>query len=95
MALVCTLAVASPGSAGVMKRAAAFGLGYGAVIAFLRNGSRSMAGCARSDRELTDDEITELKAILECLHDLTERVETLSPAVHMTLKQMSIYLTHG
>jgi LuxR family transcriptional regulator len=80
---------------GVMKRAAAFGLCHGAVIAFVRNGSRSMAGCARSDRELTDDEIAELKGILEALHDLTERVETLSPAVHMTLKQMSIYLTHG
>jgi LuxR family transcriptional regulator len=80
---------------GVMKRSAAFGLRYGAVIAILRNGSRSMAGFARADRELTDGEIADLKGILEDLHDLTGRVEALSPAVHMTLKQMSIYLTHG
>ncbi len=80
---------------GVMKRSAAFGLRFGAVIAILRNGSRSMAGFARADRELTDGEIADLKGILEDLHDLTGRVEALSPAVHVTLKQMSIYLTHG
>ncbi len=80
---------------GMLKRAAAFGLRYGAVIAFVRNGSRSMAGFARPDREMTDDEIAGMKDALETLHDLTGQVETLSPAVHMTLKQMSIYLTHG
>lgn len=80
---------------GVMKRAAAFGLNHGAVIAFVRDGTRSMAGFARSDRDLTDAEIIGLQHILEDLHDLTGGVETLSPAVHMTLKQMSIYLTHG
>lgn len=80
---------------GVMKRSAAYGLRYGAVIAFVRNGSRSMAGFSRPDREMTDHEIAAFKTILETLHDLTERVETLSPAVHMTLRQMSIYLTHG
>lgn len=80
---------------GVMARSAAFGPRYGAVIAFVRNGSRSMAGVSRPDREMTDDEIAGLKTTLETLHDLTERVETLSPSVHMTLRQMSIYLTHG
>ncbi|WP_291335699.1 autoinducer binding domain-containing protein [Albidovulum sp.] len=81
--------------AGVMDRAAAHGLRHGAVVAFVRDGSRTMAGFARGDRELTDDEIATLKRILEDLHDLTGTVETFSPDVHMTLKQMSIYLTHG
>jgi len=80
---------------GVMIRAADHGLRHGAVIAFVRAGTRSMAGFARSDREHSDAEIAELKRILERLHDLTGKVETLSPAVHVTLKQMSIYLTHG
>lgn len=81
--------------AGVMTRAADHGLRHGAVIAFVRAGTRSMAGFARADREHTDGEVAELKRILEDLHDLTAKAETLSPAVHTTLKQMSIYLTHG
>lgn len=81
--------------AGVMERAAAHGLRHGAVIAFVRDGSRTMAGFARGDREPSDDEIAALRGILEELHDLTGSVEAFSPAVHMTLKQMSIYLTHG
>ncbi|OYX41858.1 MAG: hypothetical protein B7Z02_14155 [Rhodobacterales bacterium 32-67-9] len=81
--------------AGVMTRAREFGLNHGTVIALARNGKRSMAGFSRSDRDMTDDEIAGLEADLGELHDLTESVEALSPAVHMTLKQMSIYLTHG
>lgn len=81
--------------AGVMRRSAEYGMRYGAVIAFVRDGTRTMAGFARADRELTHGEIAELQGILEELHDRTARVETLSPAVHQTLKQMSIYLTHG
>ncbi|WP_347313197.1 autoinducer binding domain-containing protein [Defluviimonas sp. SAOS-178_SWC] len=81
--------------AAVMARAREYGLKYGAVIALTRNGKRSMAGFSRSDREPTDAEIGRLKADLTELHDLTENVEALSPSVHMTLKQMSIYLTHG
>lgn len=81
--------------AGIMVRAREFGLNYGVVIALTRNGRRTMAGFSRSDRDMTDAEIETLKADLVTLHDLTESVETLSPSVHMTLKQMSIYLTHG
>lgn len=81
--------------AGIMTRAAEYGLKYGAVIALVRNGGRSMAGFARSDRELTDAEIAAMKADLSELHDVTERAEALSPSVHTTLKQMSIFLTHG
>lgn len=81
--------------AGIMTRAAEYGLKYGAVIALVRNGGRSMAGFARSDRELTDAEVAAMKADLSELHDVTERAEALSPSVHTTLKQMSIFLTHG
>lgn len=81
--------------AGVMARAAAHGLRHGAVIAFVRDGSRTMAGFARADREPRDEEIAALRSILEELHDLTATIETFSPDVHRTLKQMSIYLTRG
>jgi LuxR family transcriptional regulator len=80
---------------GVLDKAAEHGLRYGTVIAMVRSGSRSMGGFARSDREPTDQEIAELTADLTELHDLTQKVERLAPSVHETLKQMSIYLTHG
>jgi LuxR family transcriptional regulator len=81
--------------AGVLARAAEHGLKYGVVIAIQRNGSRTMGGFARGDREMTDGEIADLTADLTELHDLTHKVERLAPSVHETLKQMSIYLTHG
>ena len=81
--------------AGVLERAAEHGLRYGAVIAIVRNGSRSMGGFARGDREPTDEEVADLTDDLTELHDLTQKVEHLAPSVHETLKQMSIYLTHG
>ena len=81
--------------AGVMQRAAQHGLGFGVVVALLRDGLRTMAGFARSDRDFTDEEVDVLTDHLVELHDLTEPVEALSPNVHQTLKQMSIYLTHG
>lgn len=80
---------------GVFAQAASHGLRYGACVAKVERGSRSMASFSRSDRDLTDAEIEGLRADLGALHDLTESVEALSPSVHMTLKQMSIYLTHG
>ena len=81
--------------AGVLVRAAEHGLKHGAVIAMTRDGSRTMAGFARFDRDLSDQEISDLENVLSELHDLTEHMEAISPSLHMTLKQMSIYLTHG
>ncbi len=65
------------------------------MIAIVRDGSRSMGGFARGDREPTDQEIEDLTADLCDLHDRTQKVERFAPSVHETLKQMSIYLTHG
>ncbi len=87
--------LADQDEAGVLQRAAEHGLRYGSVIAIVRKGSRSMGGFARGDREQTDEEVAGLTADLTELHDLTQKVEHLSPSVHETLKQMSIYLTHG
>ena len=81
--------------AGVLDRAAGHGLRFGAAIAFMRGGTRTMGGFARSDRELTDGEIAGLKATLEVLHDLTGTVEALAPEVHQKLKRMAIVLIHG
>ncbi|MDW4548823.1 autoinducer binding domain-containing protein [Defluviimonas sp. D31] len=80
---------------GVLEQAAAHGLRFGVCVAYTAEGSRSMASFARSDREPTDAEISGLAADLAELHGLTATAEKLSPSVHETLKQLSIYLTHG
>ncbi|SPH17428.1 hypothetical protein DEA8626_00946 [Defluviimonas aquaemixtae] len=80
---------------GVMTLAAEHGKRFGVCVAIMEDGSRSIASFTRPDRELTDDEIAACEADLRNLHRLTQGVETFSPSVHATLKQMSIYLTHG
>lgn len=57
-----------PDPFGVMKKAAAHGLSYGAVSSYGPITSRSIVGMARSDREFTDDELEQLREITVQLH---------------------------
>lgn len=65
---------------GVLLVAASYGLAFGATISYGPPGSRSLGSFARSDREFTDDEMAELKAILCRLHELTQPAEELTHA---------------
>lgn len=88
-------ALAALDTAGVLTRAAGVGLRFGVCLALVEGGSRSIASFTHRDRELTDAEIADRAADLAELHRLTATIDKLSPQVHETLKQMSIYLTHG
>lgn len=57
-----------PDPFGVMKKAAAHGLTYGAVSSYGPITSRSIVGVARSDREFDDGELAQLKEITIQLH---------------------------
>lgn len=81
--------------AGVMEKAAKYGLVYGFVCALDTGGSKSMASFARDDREFTDSEIAKLSDLLSALHDATTGQESLSDEDRATLKQLSISLTHA
>lgn len=70
-----------PDPFGVMKKAAEFGLTYGAVCSCGTITSRTIIGVARSDREFTDTEIAEIAAIADALHEVTEPPEDLTPAM--------------
>ncbi|MGA0542080.1 autoinducer binding domain-containing protein [Neotabrizicola sp. VNH66] len=61
-------AIPLPDPFGVMKKAASYGLNYGAVSSYGPITSRSIVGVSRSDRELTDDELNELKELTVRLH---------------------------
>ncbi len=52
----------------VMKKAASYGLAYGAVSSYGPITSRSIVGIARSDREFTDEEIDQLRELTVQLH---------------------------
>ncbi|RFU12969.1 LuxR family transcriptional regulator [Rhodobacteraceae bacterium W635] len=53
----------------VMEKAKKYGLHYGCVVSCGPITSRSIVGCARSDREFTDDEIDSIAVIARALHE--------------------------
>lgn len=53
----------------IFRKAAAHGLNYGASVARGRVGSLTLCSLARSDRELTDDEIARVDEIVARLHE--------------------------
>jgi LuxR family transcriptional regulator len=79
---------------GVLEEAKDFGIICGVTMAVLIGESRSIASFARSDRDYEDEEIEELRQILEALHRATLDVETLTEADRAALKDLSIRLTH-
>ncbi|MFV0360490.1 autoinducer binding domain-containing protein [Tropicimonas sp.] len=69
-----------PDPFGIMKEAADFGLRYGVQVSCGPISSRTIAGCARSDREYTDSEMHRISSIIRKLHDMTEPPESLTQA---------------
>lgn len=61
-------AIPLPDPFGVMEKAARHGLTYGAVCSYGPVTSRSIVGIARSDREFTDAELSELGELTIRLH---------------------------
>lgn len=80
---------------GVLGGAAKFGMKYGLAAAVHHKSSRSIAGFARGDREFSDLEAGSILRDLKALHAETLNMMVLSPEIHDTLRQMSIYLTRS
>lgn len=75
-----------PDPFGLFRKAAEYGLTYGATVACGPIKSRTIASFARSDREFTDAEIAAIAAIVQRLHDATEPPEELTKAQIEALK---------
>ena len=71
---------------GIFKEAATFGLRYGATVACGEITSRTIASFGRSDRECTDEEISEIVDIVHRLHAITEPPHDLTKAQIEALK---------
>lgn len=69
----------------IFEEAKTFGLKFGATVSVGPVLSRSVCSVARSDREFTDDEIAEMSALIERLHDMVEPTTRLTKAQHEAL----------
>jgi LuxR family transcriptional regulator len=78
--------IALPDPFGILKRAASFGLKYGAVASHGKITSRTIVGVARSDREFTDEEIAEVGEITRGLHEVSAPPADLTPAMVEALR---------
>lgn len=79
---------------GIFEKSSAFGMKYGVAIAIESDGSRSVAGFARSDRDFTDSEIESLKADVQTLHDFTASRSGMPDALRSALHNLSVRMTH-
>lgn len=86
--------LAAADTAGVLTRAAAFGLVYGFTLSLDREGSSSLASFSRADREFDDAEIAAIVTRASDLHDLTADGQSLAPDVRDSLRLMSVRFTH-
>jgi LuxR family transcriptional regulator len=78
-----------PDPFGIFRKAAKHGLKYGASVAHGPVKALSILSAGRGDREFTDTEIAEMKAIVVALHDLTAPPEALTPAQRETLEALA------
>jgi len=75
-----------PDPFGILDLAASYGLKYGVVVAAGPLSSRSIVGCARSDREFDDDEIERVEKLVRTLHEVAEPPEGLTDAQKQALQ---------
>ncbi|MEM1100633.1 MAG: autoinducer binding domain-containing protein, partial [Pseudomonadota bacterium] len=76
--------------AGVLTDAEEFGLAYGATVGRLEDGSRTVAGFARPDREFSDLELGQLQSAVAELHELTKEGVRFSSADERTIRTRSV-----
>ncbi len=87
--------LADQDTAGVMSKAAEYGLVHGRTCAREVDDSRSIGSFARPDREFTPDEEKTLCDAITRLHDITAKLDRLSPEVSDEFRKMSVKYTHS
>jgi len=69
-----------PDPFGILEQAKSFGLKFGVVVSTGPLNSRSICGCARADREFTDEEIQRITRLVDTLHQVTDPPDSLTKA---------------
>jgi LuxR family transcriptional regulator, quorum-sensing system regulator SdiA len=86
--------LASIDTAGVLEEAKDHGMMNGVAIGIVLDGSRSIGGFSRADRDYDEAETDELEVLLSRLHTETAGLGQLSAADQRALTELSIKLTH-
>ncbi len=81
--------------ANVIGLAQEHGMHYGATLAIDENQSRSVLGCARSDRDYLDAEIADINAQFIALHNATLGLSELTQDDVDALTKMSVRMSHS
>jgi len=79
----------------IIEQSHAHGMAFGVAIATETEGSRSVAGFSRADREYTDAEIDTLTVDVQQLHALTETRDGMPKALRDELHKLSVVMTHN
>lgn len=80
---------------GVIRKAATFGMKYGATMAVEAGPTRSVLGCARNDRDYLDYELQAIMEKLLKLHKTTQGLKKMPQRDIEALQKMSIRLSHS
>ncbi|WP_066599123.1 autoinducer binding domain-containing protein [Celeribacter halophilus] len=78
--------IALPDPFDIWREAADFGLNFGVAVSCGSIQSRSIVGCARSDREFADQEIDKIATVVRTLHQITEPKTDLTQAQIQALR---------
>lgn len=78
-----------PDPFGILAEAATFGLHYGVSVSCGPISSRTIGGCARSDREFTDTELRKIEQITIRLHEMSQPPESLTQAQIEALQRIA------
>lgn len=79
----------------IFEQAAEHGLNYGVTVSTGEMTSRTIGSVCRSDREYTDEEIVQIKAIIQKMHDVSEPPESLTDAQLIALKLVASGMRHA
>lgn len=82
--------LAKQDTAGVLDRAATYGLTYGVTCAYGQSQTRSMCSFARSDQEFSDEECEKLLDCVQALHDATHGLTALDGTLLQSLDKMNV-----
>jgi len=82
-------------ASGVLAQAKEFGLKYGFTYSVDLGSSKTIASFSRSDREFTDQEISDISDVVLELHRYTADIEELPTEDLAHLKKISVEYTHG
>ncbi|WP_417272925.1 autoinducer binding domain-containing protein [Celeribacter halophilus] len=78
--------IALPDPFDIWREAADFGLNFGVAVSCGAIHSRSIVGCARSDREFADQEIDKIATVVRTLHQISEPKADLTQAQIQALR---------